>query len=143
MAPSIHLDERVIEVPWKLVLVDGVEVKEWEVPSWAGALHKGSAYPGHPGNTVISGHHNLGRQVFRYLVDLRVGDLVTLYVGDTPYNYRVTYVDILPEKGMPVEVRAQNARWIAPTEDERLTLVTCWPYTGNTHRVIVVARPQP
>lgn len=25
--------------------------------------------------------------------------------------------------------------------DERLTFVTCWPYTNNTHRVIVVAEP--
>jgi sortase (surface protein transpeptidase) len=22
-----------------------------------------------------------------------------------------------------------------------LTLVTCWPYTNNTHRVIVIAKP--
>jgi sortase (surface protein transpeptidase) len=30
-----------------------------------------------------------------------------------------------------------------PSGDERLTLVTCWPYEwpGNSHRVIVVARP--
>jgi len=38
-------------------------------------------------------------------------------------------------------VRRQNARWIAPTTDERLTLVTCWPYTGNSHRLIIVAKP--
>jgi len=38
-------------------------------------------------------------------------------------------------------VRQENARWIAPTDDERLTLVTCWPYTNNTHRVVVVAKP--
>jgi len=28
-----------------------------------------------------------------------------------------------------------------PTEDERLTLVTCAPYPRNTHRLIVVASP--
>jgi LPXTG-site transpeptidase (sortase) family protein len=38
-------------------------------------------------------------------------------------------------------VRQANARWIGPFNDERLTLVTCWPYTNNTHRVIVVAKP--
>jgi sortase A len=40
-----------------------------------------------------------------------------------------------------MEVRIANAKWIQPTSDERLTLVTCWPYTNNTHRLIIVARP--
>ena len=50
---------------------------------------------------------------------------------------------LLREVGVPDSVRAQHARWIAPTGDVRLTLVTCWPVRppGNTHRVIVVARP--
>jgi sortase A len=39
------------------------------------------------------------------------------------------------------EKRLENARWIGPFPDERLTLVTCWPYTNNTHRVIVIAKP--
>ena len=38
-------------------------------------------------------------------------------------------------------VRRANAQWIAPTDDERLTLVTCWPYISNTHRLIIVAKP--
>jgi sortase (surface protein transpeptidase) len=48
---------------------------------------------------------------------------------------------ILPERGVSDEQRRQNAQWIMPTNVERLTLVTCWPYTGNSHRVIVVAEP--
>jgi sortase A len=35
----------------------------------------------------------------------------------------------------------ENARWIEPTEDERLTLVSCWPYETNAYRLVVVARP--
>jgi sortase (surface protein transpeptidase) len=60
------------------------------------------------------------------------------------YTYIVTEKYILQEAGMPAEVRRRNAQWIMPTADERLTLVTCWPYNwpGNTHRVIVVARPE-
>ncbi len=38
-------------------------------------------------------------------------------------------------------IRIANAKYIQPTEDERITLVTCWPYTNNTHRLIIVARP--
>ncbi|HMQ55905.1 MAG TPA: sortase, partial [Anaerolineae bacterium] len=57
------------------------------------------------------------------------------------YEYVVDFKTIVKEKGESVDVRRKNAQWIAPTNDERLTLVTCWPYTNNTHRVIVVAKP--
>jgi len=76
-------------------------------------------------------------------VDLKPGDEITLYVEDKPYTYYVAQTMILPEKGQPLETRRENARWIMPTVDERVTLVTCWPYTNNTHRVIVVAAPMP
>jgi sortase A len=48
---------------------------------------------------------------------------------------------ILPEKYEQIEVRMNNAQWILPSVDERLTLISCWPYETNTHRLIVVARP--
>jgi len=40
-----------------------------------------------------------------------------------------------------MEERRENAKWIAPTDYERLTLVSCWPYTTYTHRLIVIAAP--
>jgi sortase A len=48
---------------------------------------------------------------------------------------------VVRDKGMSEEKRRENASWIGPFPEDRLTLVTCWPYTGNTHRVIVVAKP--
>jgi sortase (surface protein transpeptidase) len=53
----------------------------------------------------------------------------------------VEEVNIVPEKQASAAQRAANAQAIAPTTDTRLTLVTCWPWNSNTHRVIVVARP--
>ncbi|MDI7277285.1 MAG: sortase [Anaerolineae bacterium] len=141
--PAIDLDAPVLLAAWKVVVVEGQEVGQYEVPDSAAGFHVGSAYPGQAGNTVISGHHNLGAQVFRYLIDVEVGDEVILYVGHLAYHYRVTQKELLPEKGQPLEVRRQNARWIEPTADERLTLVTCWPYSGNSHRLILVAFPVP
>jgi len=141
-APSIHLSAPVVETHLAPSSSGSAEIGQWEVPDAAAGFHQGSAFPGHAGNTVISGHNNLGSEVFRYLVDLKIGDEVTLYVGDTPYRYRVTEKELLREAGESDEVRRENARWIAPTDDERLTLVTCWPYTGNSHRLIVVARPE-
>jgi sortase (surface protein transpeptidase) len=47
---------------------------------------------------------------------------------------------LVQEKGVSVETRVQNAQWVAPTSDERLTLVTC-AGPDATHRLIVIARP--
>jgi len=141
VAPAIGLDAPVVLAGWKTVEENGQTVTEWEVADYAAGWHKTSVYPGNVGNTVISGHHNIRGEVFRYVVNLEPGHIVDLYVGQTVYRYMVTEKYILREKGMPPEVRQENARWIAPTDDERLTLVTCWPYTNNTHRVVVVAKP--
>ncbi len=141
LAPTIGLDSPVVEVGWKAVEQDGQLVSTWEVADYAAGFHKGSAYPGNPGNTVLSGHHNIKGEVFRHLVDLKVGDPVYLYAEGREYAYRVVDLFIVQEAGASLEQRRKNAQWIAPTPDERLTLVTCWPYWTNTHRVIVIAKP--
>jgi sortase A len=140
VAPAIGLDAPVIPVGWHLEKQNGQTVSVWDVASFAAGWHKNSAYPGQQGNVVLSGHHNIDGEVFRHVVDLKPGDRVTLFADNVPYVYEVTLRLIIPEKGVPPAQRQQNARWIGPTRDSRLTLVTCWPYTGNTHRVIVVAK---
>ena len=116
-------------------------VSEWDVADYAAGFHKGSAYPGNASNIVLSGHHNIRGEVFRNLVDLQPGDLISAYVGEQEYRYVVEEVLIIPEKYVSPEQRRENAQWIGHFPEERLTLVTCWPYTSNTHRVIVVAHP--
>jgi sortase A len=138
---SVGIDTPVVPVGWSIVEQNGREFSVWNVADFAAGWHKTSALPGQPGNTVLSGHHNIKGEVFRYLVDVQEGDEVILYVGDAAYPYRVEQKLTVKEKGEPVEVRRQNAQWIAATNDIRVTLVTCWPYTNNTHRVIVVAKP--
>lgn len=142
-APAIDLDAPVVEIGFKTTYIGDTPVTEWQLPANAAGFHRDTAYPGNPGNTVLSGHNNIQGEVFRYLVDLEPGDEVFLYVGDTVYRYVVSSKEVIPEKGMPAEVRIANAQRIAPGGEERLTLVTCWPYTGNSHRVIVVAMPAP
>ena len=139
---SVGIDTPVVPVAWNVVEQNGLEFSVWSVADYAAGWHQTSALPGQAGNTVLAGHHNIKGEVFRYLVDVQEGDEVDLYVGDTVYAYFVEQKLILKEKGEPPEVRRQNAQWIAPTSDVRVTLVTCWPYTNNTHRVIVVARPK-
>jgi sortase A len=57
------------------------------------------------------------------------------------FEYVVVFSAILEERNQPLDVRLANAEWIKQTEDERVTLITCWPYESNTHRVVVVAVP--
>ncbi len=141
LAPAIGLDAAVMPVGWDVVERDGNQISVWTVPDDAAGWHQNSAWPGHGGNVVLSGHHNLGTEVFRHLVDLQPGDEVILHADDRDYPYVVTDRFILPDRDVSEEQRRQNAQWILPTTTERLTLVTCWPYTDNSHRVIVLANP--
>ena len=139
--PSIGLDAPVAEVESQLTQEEGQSVYTWAVADGAVGFHRGTAYPGRPGNTVLSGHHNSKGEVFRYLVDVPLGAKVLLHVGQTVYPYVVSRKMILLEKFASQAQKQENARWIEPFPDERLTLVTCWPYDDNTHRLIVIAQP--
>lgn len=139
--PAIGLDAPIVPARWKLVFRQGTWEPEWEVPDHAVGWHSNSALPGRIGNTVLSGHHNIQGEVFRDLARLKKGDEVILYAGEHAFHYQVTETILLEEKGLSDAQRRENARWIEPYPDERLTMVTCWPQTNNTHRIIVVALP--
>ena len=139
---SIHLLAPIIPVHFKDVIIDGQDFIEWQVlDERAAGWHDTSARLGELGNLILNGHHNTFGMVFSKLVDLKKGDLIIITSGSSEYLYEVDRVLILREEGLSNETRIQNASWIAPTPDERLTLVTCWPPGDNTHRVIVVAYP--
>jgi len=139
--PKIRVDADVVEVGYEVRQENGRAVTVWKVADFAAGFHRGSAYPGHVGNTVIAGHNNIRGRVFRYLLNLQSGDDVYLYVGEQVFHYTVSQVLLVKETGMTEEIQRENARWIEPTEDERLTLVGCWPFIKPDHRVIVIAHP--
>ena len=139
---AIDLDAPVVPVTWAVVEVDGQEQPMWNLPEMrAAGWHETSAPLGVPGNTVLNGHNTTYGEVFRDLYMLKEGDEIVVYAGEVAYTYAVTETLILPEAGQPIEVRIENARYIQPTEDERLTLVTCHPYGSLRNRLIVIARP--
>lgn len=116
--------------------------EQWLAPDeFAVGWHYNTALLGQAGNTVLNGHHNIDGMVFKDLHILSPGDIIELYGGDLKFSYMVVNVMILPEKGQEFSTRLDNARWLLPSKDERITLITCWPATSNTHRLIVVARP--
>ncbi len=141
VAESVNLDTPIVPVGWKQTVHNGQPINVWTVADYAAGWHQNSMLPGQGGNIVLSGHHNIKGEVFRYIVDLEPGATISLYQNEQRFDYAVVDKFIVKDKGEPDAVRRENAKWIGPFNDERLTLVTCWPYTNNTHRVIVIAKP--
>ena len=140
--PSIELNAPVLPAPVDFETIAGKEFLQWFVPDeFAAGWHTTSAMLGETGNTVINGHHNAYGEVFVSLVDVNEGDIIWVESDHSRYSYQITNKMILPEKYEQLDVRMKNAQWILPSIDERLTLISCWPYESNTHRLVVVARP--
>lgn len=141
--PDINLEAPVIPIGWRNVEVGGQVQPMWDVPTQRVAgWHETSAKVGAGGNTVLNGHNTSNGEVFRYLYKLDVGATILLEAEDgATYTYTVTEKLILPEIGQPLEVRIQNAQYILPTADERLTLVTCHPYGSLANRLLIIAHP--
>jgi len=140
--PAIGLDAPIQAAAMDEIEIEGVTYQQWMAPDSAAiGWNTTSARLAVPGNTVLNGHHNVHGEVFEKLVELEIGDEIWVQSGESIFVYIVGATTILPERNEPLEKRLENARWIQPSQDERLTLVTCWPPNGNTHRVIVVAVP--
>ena len=86
--------------------------------------------PGQPGNLVLAAHNDSYGEIFRYLEDLEQGDEVTLFGKHSSYRYRVRETRIVN----PEDV------WVTlPTPRSTITLITCYPYLIDTHRLVVFA----
>ncbi|HWQ04149.1 MAG TPA: sortase [Longilinea sp.] len=138
--PAIKLDAPVIPAIEEKIKIGKDDYLQFKAPDkFAAGWHPNSAPLGEVGNTVLNGHHNIHGKVFGRLVDLAPGDRIIVYSGTTLFNFQVANVLILPERDADLSVRLENARWIEPSNDIRLTLVTCWPDYSNTHRLVIVA----
>ncbi len=139
--PTIEVDIPVVELGWSSQQnQDGQIFSEWDVAEYAAGWHKNSARLGDGGNVVMSGHNNILGSVFRELDQLKRDDTITVWAGEQAFTYQIDQVLIVPEKYAAPEQQKDNAKWIGPFDDNRLTLVSCWPRDDNTHRIIVVAR---
>lgn len=140
--PSIQLDAPIVPSKPKETKIGGKSYEQWQAPNkFAVGWQTDSVYIGQIGNTVLNGHHNVDGKVFEHLNEVEAGDKIIIAGSTYQYEYRVVNVMIFPERDVDVKTRLENARWILPSTDERVTLVTCWPAWSNTHRLIVVAQP--
>jgi sortase A len=81
----------------------------------------GTAGPGASGNCVLAGHRDSWAS---FLEDLRVADEVVVTTSGRRVVYRVAATEV---------VRFDDARVLRDQGDDRLTLVTCWPFRGWLH----------
>jgi sortase A len=136
--PSIKLVADVVPVAYQL---DG-QSAVWQTVDAAVGWHRSSAMPGSPGNAVMSGHNRTrGSGVFRNLHKVKLGDRITVTVDGQKLDYEVTERVTFPQLFASEYRRARNAAWLGHFGDQRLTLVTCYPWYTNTHRLVVVAHP--
>jgi sortase A len=145
LIPALGLDAPVLPMGWHVVEdANGIR-SEWDVVDAAAGHHIDSVFPGEAGNVVLSGHNNIGGAVFRSVcvigepgVDFGLGDeMIVQDEAGRNFVYRVEGWQRFAEEGASIAQRQANARYLAPTERAQLTLITCWPPTSNTHRVVV------
>jgi sortase A len=122
MASRIGLDAIVVELSG---LDDSENLKR-------GPGHiPGTAYPGQPGNMVVSGHRTTYGAPFRHIEQLQSGDEIMVMTGDNLYTYTV-----------------YDQRIVAPTDltvleqggEPKLTLTACHPWYSAAQRIVVIAR---
>ncbi len=121
---------RRIVIPAISVDAPVVEGDDWETLKKGAGHHIGSADPGERGNCVISAHNDIYGEIFRYLPDLKVGDEINVHTQTQVYRYVVQQTRIIE----PTDVEV-----MAPTRSPILTLISCYPYGVDTHRIVVIA----
>jgi len=140
--PSLGLEKPIVEVSAQVETVDGQQVLVWAVADYAVGHNDTSADPGQGGNVVLTGHDDWHGEVFRYLHTIQNGAEITVTTADgMAHRYVVDQILYRQEAGVPLSERLKTGELIGPTADERLTLVTCWPYGVDDHRLIVIAHP--
>ncbi|OQY24287.1 MAG: hypothetical protein DRJ03_21640 [Chloroflexi bacterium] len=111
-----------------------VEGDDWESLKQGAGHHVGSANPGQSGNCVISAHNDIFGEIFRDLSDLDLGDEVFAHTTRQVYRYVVTQKRIIK----PTDVSVMY-----PTSSPVLTLISCYPYGIDTHRIVIISELQP
>lgn len=139
--PAIKLDSEIVEVGVSPKVVEDQQVYIWDVAPYVVGHHFSSANPGEGENVVLNGHVDWQGEVFKNLNKVKQGDEVRVQAGDRTFIYKVDEILLLLENGQPLEQRLDNAKYIGTTGDERVTLVSCWPYGVDNYRLVVIARP--
>jgi sortase A len=121
--------------------VDGAKEDEYYKALESGVAHmKGTPEPSGHGNVVIFGHSSKNDnyigdygKIFANLDDVAVGDEIKITKTD---NNNKEYVYNITEKKI---ISADDISVISATQNDQLTILTCWPIGSNEQRLAVIA----
>jgi sortase A len=158
--PDLKMDVPVVEMSWRVVQTADGPRSDWVIPKNEAGHHINSALLGDEGNVVISGHNNIYGEVFKPISfawdnaarvqvdsftdqsDILNGRTIELFdAAGQQFNYTIAAFYRLKDTGVSAEQRVVNGRFMEPTDQAQVTIITCWPPTSNTHRLVVVAVP--
>lgn len=135
---TLKIDKTGTQAPI-ILNIDGNNMEEYMKALENGVAHMAkTALPGESGNAVIFGHSSYYKlkpgsykTIFARLNRLSNGDQIQISSSDKTYIYSISEIKkIQPEN---TEVVEQNA------QEHKLTLITCWPPTSTSQRLVVVA----
>jgi LPXTG-site transpeptidase (sortase) family protein len=140
--PALNVEGRVVPVGWRVNYSDNFQSGEfeWDSPDSNVGWIITSALPDETGNIILYGHNNLYGKIFENLADLSEGDRVYLQTGNQSWEYKVRNILLLPVIGASREQLNKYQKYLQPTQDARVTLISCWPPISNTHRVVVIGQ---
>jgi len=114
--PAIGVDATV-------VMGDG-----WEQLKKGVGQHLDSANPGEQGNLVLSAHNDIFGEIFRDLDKLKKGDEIIVITQNRSFTYIVTNT---------VVVEPTRVDLMESTDENMITLISCYPYLVDNKRIVV------
>ena len=140
--PVINLNISIQEIfPTEKLLTGGESRLVWELPPFAVGHYDSSGSPGGGRNIVLIGHNNTEGEVFRDLDKLQLEDDVTLFTEQSEFHYRVQKKYLIPYLGAELEGDRKLQSFAEPQSSEMITMISCWPYATNSHRIVIIAIP--
>ena len=141
--PSIGLNASIAEISPTRKFIKGEEKFTWEPLPHVVAHYDSSGHPGEGTNIVLTGHNNTLGKVFKDLDQLTPGSEIFLFTEMSEFHYQVQKKYLIPYMGVEEEGDAALQAFSAPTPSETVTLISCWPYATNSHRIVIIAVPIP
>ena len=139
--PATNTYAPVVPVGWQASSTSP-EQMEWDSPDASVGWVVSSKLPDDSGNIIVYAHNNINSSIFVNLYTLKAGDKIELETGEKKWIYEVNSVEIF---AVPDSAADKNLfeKFFQPGSNPVLTLVSCYPPTNNTHRVVVLAYPLP
>lgn len=152
---AIVIEEKVKKIPEEIknfgISIEKIDVLAPVIANVSGfnkkiynqQLKKGVAHlertslPGQKSNIFLFGHSSdsIGEgdysEIFADLNELEKEDFITVYYQDADYQYQIDEKKIINKNEIGVT---------SPTNEEQLTLMTCWPIGTDEKRLIVTAK---